>query len=92
MRTTLTLEDNLARQLREAARITGQSFKEVVNSTLKKGLDQSQKPAAPLARFEVKPKACGFRNSVDVLKLNELYDELEMDRFDQKLHRDLTQR
>lgn len=38
MRTTLTLDDGLARQLKEVAHRTGRPFKEVVDETLRNGL------------------------------------------------------
>lgn len=84
MRTTLTLDDDLARQLHEISRRKGESFKEVVNSTLRRGL-QGEKAAARLPKFKVTPKACGFRSGVDVLRLNQLNDELEMEELQRKL-------
>ena len=84
MRTTLTLDDDLARQLHEISRRKGESFKEVVNSTLRRGL-HGGKTAARLPRFKVTPKACGFQSGVDVLRLNQLNDELEMEEFQRKL-------
>ena len=81
MRTTLTLEDDLAIQLRETARRTGQSFKQVVNSVLRRGLRHGNKPDKALPRFQVEPKACGFRAGVDPRKLNQLVDDLEMEDF-----------
>lgn len=85
MRTTLTLDDDLAKQLHELSRRSGESFKEVVNATLRKGLVGGNKAAPRLPRFEVKPKACGFRAGVDVLRLNQLNDELELEDFQRKL-------
>ena len=85
MRTTLTLDEDIARQLQEIARRSGTSFKEVVNTTLKKRLARGEKPGAKLPKFEVKPKACGFRSGIDVLRLNQLNDELEMEDFQRKL-------
>ena len=79
MRTTLTLDEDLARQLQEMARRGGISFKEIVNETLRKGLSRGQKPTARLPTFTVQPKACGFRSGIDPLRLNQLDDELEMD-------------
>lgn len=38
-------------------------------------------PTAKLPRFEVKAKACGLRAGVDVLRLNQLNDELEIEDF-----------
>ncbi len=85
MRTTLTLDDDVAMQLQEATRRSGTSFKEVVNTTLRKGLRVGAKPVSRLPRFEVKPKACGFRSGVDLLRLNQLSDELEVEDFQRKL-------
>jgi hypothetical protein len=84
MRTTLTLDDDLARQLHEISRMKGESFKEVVNSTLRRGL-HGKKGVARLPKFKVTPKACGFRSGVDVLHLNRLNDELAMEDFQRKL-------
>jgi hypothetical protein len=80
MRTTLTIDDDLAGQLHEVARRKGESFKEVVNSTLRRGLQSEKKPSR-LARFKVTLKACGFRSGVDVLHLNQLNDDLEIKDF-----------
>jgi plasmid stability protein len=85
MRTTLTLDDDLARRLREKARRSGASFKEVVNAALRKGLLGGEKPSPRLPRFEVEPKACGFRSGVDVLRLNQLNDELSIEEFQRLL-------
>ncbi len=84
MRTTLTLDDDLAEKLHEVARRKGESFKAVVNSTLRRGL-QGEKKLSTLPKFKVTPKACGFRNGVDVLHLNQLNDDLEMEDFQRKL-------
>jgi len=92
MRTTLTLDEDVARQLREISRRNGESFKEVVNSTLRKGLRTGEKTAQRLPRFEVKAKACGFQPGVDVLRLNQLNDELEMEDFLRKLSKDVVER
>jgi hypothetical protein len=85
MRTTLTLDEDLARQLQEIARRGGISFKEIVNDTLRRGLTRGEKPAARTPRFTVLPKACGFRSGIDPLRLNQLNDELEMEDFQRKL-------
>ena len=82
----MTLDDDLARQLHEISRRRGESFKEVVNSTLRRGL-LGEKAVGPLPRFEVTPKACGFRSGVDVLHLNQLNDRLEMEELQEKLAR-----
>ena len=85
MRTTLTLDDDLALQLREAARRSGESFKDIVNTALRRGLRQGEKPELRLAKFVVEPKACGFRAGVDPGKLHQLLDDLEMEDFNREL-------
>lgn len=77
MRTTLTLDDDLAEQLRRVARTTGQSFKQVVNSTLRRGLSVGDGPSDDQEPFRVEARACGFRSGIDPTKLNQLYDDLE---------------
>jgi hypothetical protein len=68
------LHAEVTRQLRERLRRCGGS----VAAHFRRG--------APLRPgFEVKPKACGFRAGVDVLRLNQLDDELEMEDFRHEL-------
>jgi len=80
MRTTLTLDDDLAKELQEAARNSGRSLKEVVNETLRHGLATGASPSRRVPRFRVRPQRCGFRAGIDLTKLNRLVDELEIDR------------
>ena len=86
MRTTLTLEDDLARRLKQLARNTGKSFKEVVNATIRKGLSLGDAPVGDLEPFRVVPKACGFRAGIDPTKLNQLYDDLEIEDLRREAH------
>jgi hypothetical protein len=44
MRTTLTLDDRLAKALKALAHRTGKPFKQVVNETLQKGLVAAETP------------------------------------------------
>lgn len=80
LRTTLTLDDDVAKDLREEARRTGRSFKDVVNETLRRGLGAGKGPGRRPRRFRVRAKACGFRSGIDLMKLNQLVDELDIDR------------
>jgi hypothetical protein len=81
MRTTLTLDEDVAHQLRERQRLSGATFKQLVNVTLRAGLQSGQQPAAAAPPFRVTPKASGFRSGVDILRLNQLNDELESEGF-----------
>ena len=81
MRTTLTLDDDVARALKELARVSGTSFKAVVNEMLRLGLTTGAKPAGTQEPFRVRSAARGFCAGVDPLQLNKLLDDLEVDRF-----------
>lgn len=79
MRTTLTLDDNLANQLKEKARRERKPFKQVVNEAIRAGLHtQTARSAEP---FRVRPHRCGFRPEVDLRRLNQLADDLEVAEF-----------
>ena len=80
MRTTLTIDDDLAKRLKELARETGRSFKEVTNAVVRRGLSAGERPPADPGPFRVVPKACGFKPGIDPLKLNQLCDDLEIER------------
>jgi hypothetical protein len=92
MRTTLTLDDDLARELKERARRSGSSFKEVVNDAVRRGLSLGEKPPSKPEPFVVEPHEGGFRAGVDPLKLNQLLDELEIGEFESLRTRDRQSR
>lgn len=86
MRTTLTLDDDVASLLKERARQLGISFKEMVNSAIRAGLGEepgSRRRKAP----KTEPHSFGFRAGVDLDKLNQLADELEAQAFVDKRRR-----
>jgi hypothetical protein len=57
MRTTLTIDDHLARALKERAHRTGKPFKQIVNETLRAGLSAAgTRQSKP---YKVKPAALG---------------------------------
>ena len=79
MRTTLTLDDDIADALKEQARLLNAPFKRVVNDALRRGLSPGVQEDRPV--FRVRPLPGGFRPGVDPLKLNQLNDELEIQAF-----------
>jgi len=86
MRTTLTLDDDLAGILEEKAREMGMSFKEVVNRTIRAGLGEpARRRRGPAPR--VIPHSFGFKPGIDLDKLNQLADELEVDAAAEKWQR-----
>jgi hypothetical protein len=77
MRTTLTLDPDVARLLEEEAHRRRKSFKEVVNDALRRGLSLSSGNSRKAARFRVTPHAAQLRPGIDRAGLNRLADELE---------------
>ena len=76
MRTTLTLDDDVAALLRQQAATRGVSFKEMVNQALRAGIAREMTPR-DVAVPRTMPHSFGFRPGVDLDKLNQLADELE---------------
>ena len=82
MRTTLTLDDDLAAELNRTARHSGKSFKDVVNAAIRRGLSAGERPDSRVRpQFEVTPEACGFMAGVDPLRLNQLLDQQDLENF-----------
>ncbi|MFZ5511163.1 MAG: DUF2191 domain-containing protein [Pseudomonadota bacterium] len=76
MRTTITLDDALAGELKRRALETGKPFKQVVNETLRAGL-QRQSARSPRP-YRVKPAALGAPlPGIKLEKALRLADELE---------------
>jgi len=77
MRTTLTLEERLARDLKEIAHRTGKPFKQVVNETLHAGLDAGKSARRP-RRYRLQPVSLGKPlPGIDLDKALQLADDLE---------------
>jgi hypothetical protein len=80
MRTTLTIDDDLAGLLKRRARELGVPFKDVVNRMLRAGLGEQARPRRHAAPKTI-PHAFGFRLGIDLDKLNQLADELEAETY-----------
>ena len=77
MRTTLTLDDDVAEALKDRSRQMDRPFKQVVNDALRRGL--SPGVTEPRSPYRVKPHHSGLQPGVDPLRLNQLNDALEAD-------------
>lgn len=77
MRTTLTIDDDVAERLSEAQKKLGVSFKEVVNLTLRLGLEQQHLSLRKLPRFKVKARQMGLTPGVNYANIGELLEQLE---------------
>jgi hypothetical protein len=81
MRTTLTIDDDLATKLRQLAHRRRMSFKEVVNAVIRRGLAAQVRGSDRPQPFRVEPFRSAFRAGVDPMRLNQLADELEAEHF-----------
>lgn len=81
MRTTLTIDDDLATKLRQLAHRRRVSFKEVVNAAIRRGLAAQVRGSNGRQPFRVEPFKSAFRAGVDPMRLNQLADELEAEHF-----------
>ena len=83
MRTTLTLDPDVARLLEEEVHRQRKPFKQVVNEAIRRGLapGESRVPA----RYRVRPHKTTLRPGIDAHTFNRLVDELEDDAVIEKL-------
>lgn len=77
MRTTLTLDDDLARRLKDLQHRERRTFRETVNDVIRRGLASHEPASDP--PFRVETFDGGFAPGVDPAKLNQLLDELDAD-------------
>ena len=76
MRTTLTIDDDIARLVHEEVRHSGDSFKGTVNRLLRRGLMAEDKNAER-AQFIVTPLFMGLRPGQNYDNIEALLEELE---------------
>jgi len=77
VRTTLTIEDRIARDLTRLAHRSGKSFKAVVNETLRAGLQAEREGPKP-KRYRLRPASLGgVRKGINLDKALALADSLE---------------
>ncbi len=77
MRTTLTIDSDVAERIRQELASGRRTLKEVVNERLRAGFGIT--PASPRRRFKVEPHHSAYQPGIDTAKLNQLIDELEME-------------
>ena len=76
MRTTLTLDDDVAAKLQAEMRRRGLSLKQIVNETLRIGLT-SHSEMANAVQFTVKARAMGQRAGLNYDNIADLLDQTE---------------
>ncbi len=77
MRTTLTLDEDVAARLVELQRERGVSFKDVVNQTLRQGLERQAVGRKRVPQFSVEARDMGQRLGLNFDNIGELLEQLE---------------
>ena len=86
MRTTVTLDEDVARLLRDTMHRSRTSFKEALNAAIRAGLSRGRTPIKKVP-FVIEARRLGLRPGLDPAGLNKLADDLEVDEFLQKAGR-----
>ena len=74
MRTTVTLDPDVAAKLKQLSRDRGVSFKEALNSSVRRGLSSAEAARRP---YRVPARRLGVRPGVDLERALRLAGELE---------------
>ena len=81
MPSTLTIDDDLAHQLHNAAEMNGKSVSEFAAALLRRALSKPTPKTPAVQSFRVRPHHGVFAPGIDLKKLNRLADELDTDGF-----------
>jgi hypothetical protein len=76
MRTTLTLDDDLAARIRSICGRTGESFRTVVNRLLREGL-HSRRERVPKEPFRVRARPLGLRPGLQLDNIADLLEQVD---------------
>jgi hypothetical protein len=80
MRTTVTLDKDVERLLREAMHRSRRGFKETLNATIRVALCRKD-AGTERPPFVIQARRMGLRPGLDPASLNKLADELEVEAF-----------
>ena len=83
MRTTLTIDPDVAERLKQETASGQRSLKQVVNESLRIGLGLKRNPSK--RPYKVKAHKSPYRPGIDRAKLNQIADELEIEAVISKL-------
>jgi len=76
MRTTLTIDDDVAARINHVRRQLGLPMKQAINLLLREGLD-AHASGPKKKRYRTEPTTLGLRPGFDAMRLNQLADDLE---------------
>lgn len=76
MRTTITLDPDIAERLDRESRRNGKGLDATVNEVLRAGLEMTERPVEP-APFRIRSFVNGLQPGIDPDKMNRLLDDLD---------------
>jgi hypothetical protein len=76
MRTTLTLDDDVAAKLKAESRRAGRPFRDIVNDTLRRGL-ASRRATAQRQPFKIVARDLGLKAGLSLDNIWELIEQVE---------------
>lgn len=76
MRTTLTIDDDVAAKAREAVRLTGLPFKSLINRALRVGIDEVISSRKKV-RYRTEARPMGLRKGLSYDNVSELLSVVE---------------
>ena len=76
MRTTLSLDRDVAEKAKAVTQELGRPFKQVINEALRAGLEQMQRPKAPKP-YRTRPRRMGLRQGFSLDNVQELLAQAE---------------
>ena len=85
MRTTVTLDPDVDRMLKEEMRRSGTSFREVLNRAVRRALADSV--ATQRKPFKLRPRRLSLRSGIDPAMMQHLEEDLEIENFLEKTRR-----
>lgn len=86
MRTTVTLDRDVAEGLDKEMRRSRRGLKATINEALRRGLRLGTRPPKR-SPFKVRPQALGVKPGIDLDRVNQLVDELDTEERVRKLRR-----
>jgi hypothetical protein len=76
MRTTLTLDEDVAGKIRQEMRRTGQTFRDVVNTAVRIGLLRPR-PQKTQGKFVVRARSLDARPGLNYSNISDLIEQIE---------------
>jgi len=77
VRTTLTIDPDVARSLEEEARRQGKTFKQMLNETLRKGLEPARARDRPTLRYRNRADEAPVQPGIEPTTLAQIAEEID---------------